>query len=318
MIATEGEGFFALTVIAMLVATIVLVGIWSVFGTGRYLFRLGISHLAGIAVGAGFVFGLALCMTFGQRGPIPDDEFVSVVLTGMLLIPPISVAVQLPFWFFRAVFGWQFVFEGRKPALPFTLRELFTFTFVVALAFATPQIFARINMEEFNQYENDFAMAQAFSDDGTIDLEGGEMSPEEIKQQQNLYKRQMRDIYLGTTLSSAIMFVIFSILAVPVVLFIFRPVEPATGCLFSFLYSIVVCIFILLLILLMNGGAIGPFLSEIVGYVALAIGTAFGAGAVPLLVTRSTGFRLTSPKRYERELRFQNQRNASESPTKVK
>jgi hypothetical protein len=297
-----GDGFFALAEAGLLLASIELIGLWSVFGNGGYLKRLCISHLAGIVIGAAFLFGVAVSMFSNQYGLEPG-EFAYSMIMGMLLIPPISVAVQLPFWFFRAVFGWQFVPDGRKPALPFTLRELFTFTFVVALAFATPQMFARLNVARYDTYDRMVTVEyeHVTNADGTVREVTRGIPQEELELQRRSYEREMYNVYLVSTVSSAVTFIIISMLAIPVVLFTFRPTEAAVGCLFSFLYSIAICLFILLLVAVLNGGAIQDFFGEVFGYVAVGIAVSISAGALPLMATRAAGFRMTSPKRHERE-----------------
>jgi hypothetical protein len=298
-IIDQGDGLFAAMSVGILVATIELVGVWSVFGTSGYLFRFGISHLAGLLVFAAFVFGMLISLSFNDYGPA-YDKFLSTVWRAALVIPPLSASVQLPFWFFRAVFGWQFVAKGDKPGPSFALREIFTFTFIVALAFTTTQLFARLTVESYQYWRADdqTEVIEVVNEDGSIS-----QVPETAAQTEerlNQMDRTMELTYLSLILSQSVVLFIVSVLAFPVLLFIFRPQEPAIGCLLSFVYAIAICTFVIAVFTLMTNGAAPP--GEIFGLMAVGLFTAIGAGAVSLFVTRAQGFELTSPKRFEKRL----------------
>ncbi len=113
LIIEQGDGMFAATSVGILIATIELAGVWSVFGTGGYLLRLGISHLAGLFVFSAFIVGVSISLSFNDYGP-GNGEFFSGVWRAALVIPPLSVTVQLPFWFFRGI--WMAVRGPREQA----------------------------------------------------------------------------------------------------------------------------------------------------------------------------------------------------------
>ena len=144
---SEAGVIFILLSVAIGLATVFIAAAWAVLGPGSYLKRLFWTHLFTTVVGVGYFAGLIATM--------PDhawDNGSWVVLTQLKLflfgIAPISLAAQLPFWFFRAIFGWQFTFGSSPPTKSFSLRDIFVFTFLAALSFAGPQLAA-------NQFEVD-------------------------------------------------------------------------------------------------------------------------------------------------------------------
>lgn len=297
LVIAQGDGLFAVVCAGILVASIELAGIWAVFGTGGYLQRLCLSHAAGVFVFACFGFGLLIVSSINRFGPDADDMFIAAT-RGLLVIPPLSIAVQVPMWFFRAILGWQFTVGGCKPSLPFTLREIFTFTFVVALAVATPQLSARLSAADLASSGQPLPSAEVkvMNADGTVD-QVPETQPQ-AEQRQREFIRDMERMYLSMILTTSVTFFVISVLAVPVLVFTFRPKEPAAGCLFSFLYGLAILIFnVGLFSLLGNGGALPV---EIFGLMAVGIFTATAAGSIALVILRSGGFTLTSPKRFQK------------------
>ena len=300
LVVPDGAGFFAVSGVGIFIAAILLIGAWSVLGTGRYLTRLTASHLAGIVIAACCLFAVILRSTGIGSGP---GRFVFDAKVVALMIPPISVAVQLPFWFFRALFGWQLIPKDGQPELAFSLREIFTFTFVVALALATPQMSANLSAEPprgaYTEFDGGAEVVEVINEDGTVTQRTE--SAEEFSRRMSEAERNRRNGSLGRSIALAFVFFVSSILAVPAVLFVFRPRTPATGCLFNFVYSLVLCMFFGLLLMLLSGGQVGNFIGEIFVYLILLIGVTVGAVAISLSILRANGFKLTSPKRFDRD-----------------
>ena len=97
-----------------------------------------------------------------------------------------------------------------------------------------------------------------------------------------------------------IVFVI-ALMSVPNVLLVFRAKKPASGCAWTGLYWIFIgSIQIVLGTIVFNGAGGGP---EVFLYTGLFASLCAGGVAIPLMVTRETGFQLTSPMRWAREQR---------------
>ena len=69
LVVPDGAEFFAVSGVGIFIAAILLIGAWSVLGTGRYLTRLTASHLAGIVIAACFLFAVILRSTGIGSGP---------------------------------------------------------------------------------------------------------------------------------------------------------------------------------------------------------------------------------------------------------
>ena len=125
----------------MSLATVFVVAAWSVFGCGSYLKRVFWSHLAALLVGLGYLAGFIVVST-NTSNPNYWLDFWKATIYVLLLVPLNSLAAQLPFLFFRFLFGWQFTFRESAPADPFTLRDIFGFTFFCAIALGAAQLAA--------------------------------------------------------------------------------------------------------------------------------------------------------------------------------
>ena len=135
---SQGGFWGALGVVFLIssaLATVFVGSAWAVFGPGSYLKRLLVSHLLCAFVGMGFLSGFAILVLSDLR----NDDFLGPLLYVLLGIVPVSLAAQIPLWFFRFLFGWQFTFKGAPPAKSFSLRDIFAFTFLAALGFAATQ-----------------------------------------------------------------------------------------------------------------------------------------------------------------------------------
>ena len=145
IIGSRGDQYGTILCIILLMsmstAPVFVVAAWSVFGFGSYLSRLFWSHLAAAIVAVGYVAGMAVITTSNLDANVWLNFWKGIGFT-ILLTPLISLAAQLPFWFFRFFFGWQFTFCDSVPADPFTLRDIFGFTFFCAIALGATQFAA--------------------------------------------------------------------------------------------------------------------------------------------------------------------------------
>ena len=126
--------------ISLACASMFVVAAWSVFGVGAYWVRTLWAHLGGACVGLGYLVGLCLVFSNGPGSWANFWDTTDTTYLVILMIPPLSLAAQMPLWCFRVFFGWQFVFEDSPPAEAFTLRDIFVITFGCALALATMQL----------------------------------------------------------------------------------------------------------------------------------------------------------------------------------
>ncbi len=168
------------------------------------------------------------------------------------------------------------------------------------MAFAAPQLYAKLNVEnsQFSRALDQTELVEVVNEDGSVSQvpETAEQTEERLRR----FDREMELMYLSSIVSMSVVLFIVSVAAVPVLLFIFRPREPGIGCLLSFVYAIAICIFFFALFTLMTNGGAPP--GEFVGLMAVGLFSAIGAGSLSLFVTRSQGFELTSPKRFEKQL----------------
>lgn len=106
--------------------------------------------------------------------------------------------------------------------------------------------------------------------------------------------------YAGYGSSVLVVFVI-ALLSVPIVLFVFRTTVPASGCALTVLYLFVIWLIPIVIATIAFGASGGR--PEFLLYGGILLLLSAGGFAVPLMVTRETGFELTSPTRFAREQR---------------
>ena len=291
------EPFVIYPLVSITLSSLILVAIWSVFGPGSYLKRLFWSHLTGLIVAAGLGFGF-LTFSWGQSG-FDDTDLAFAIALGLIALPPLSLAAQLPFWFFRVFFGWQFVFGDRPPRQSYTLRDIFSVTFLFALSFAIPQIAVNLQKGLYDDFNPRVEWVEVSHPDGSVTFEERERTDqEEISAAQKEHDTNVRFRTLMGFAGSAIYVFLITLFGFPVLLFVFLTKEIPYGCVATAVYglSLLFC-FIMFVAILSGGGALGEgFL-----HMGFAI-SCFGAAlSIPLSVSRAMGFRLTSPKRYAKQ-----------------
>ena len=259
-------------------ATAFVGSVWAVFGPGSYLKRLFWSHLFIGVVGLGHLAGFTL-MAWGDIG---FDFFYEPIQFLLFGVPVVSFAAQIPLWFFRFFFGWQFTFGSSPPVESFSLRDIFVFTFLAAIGFAGTQMAANQVIEQ-ERPEGLHSVAE---------LDGPVTDRKLVAEKRLEFEREIRfEVLFGYATVGMWSFGI-SLLSLPVVFFMLRSKEFVTGCLLTVAYT-----FICFVLLALTIGFPEEFIMNIGIYVvfyAVLVSIAFTA-------SREEGFQLTSPRWFSRE-----------------
>ena len=264
---------------------------WSVFGPGSYIKRLLWSHLVAIVVGLGYLAG---GMMIGGIFDGNADDFFQAVLFVLAGIPAVSLAGQLPFWFFRFFFGWQFVLGESEPRESFTLRDIFVFTFLCALGFAVPQMAANLVSDPW--FDPTVSYEEVTQPDGTVEYEEVILTdPQAIEQKRREHlQRRHYQMNMGFA-STGIGAFVFSLLSFPVVIMMFRSKQTNIGCGLIMAYAGIWFVLIIVVVSFFGGG---PGIGEAFAYLFFVLALYAACIGVPIAVSREHGFRLTSPRRY--------------------
>ncbi len=279
-------------------STIFLVALWSVFGPGNYLKRMLWAHLMGALPGLALILG-SLWFWIIDRGTF-DDYWTGLVMI-LISVVPVSLGAQLPFWFFRGLFGWQLVYRDSRPARSFCLRDIFVLTFVFAFCFSVPQIAVNLGS---SSHDHDGLPRDGMTitelkiqPDGSYKPVKRELTASDVDQLRRENQGEQMESYAIYGSIMLLSFVV-SLLSAPVVLFVFRSPEAATGCGFTAIY--VFCLWLIpiaIITIASNGLGEEP---KFFLYLGLLLTLSVGGFAVPLTVSRETGFQLTSSKRFAR------------------
>ena len=133
--------YLATPMLAIASAAIILTAIWSVFGPGEYWKRFAVSHCFGL--------GLMLLMLYGliRRPPYYPFDGIVVGKSALLAAFTLSVASQLPLWFFRSILGWRFLHPSHQTPRPFSLRDILFSSLIVGFAIVSAQQSGRVTAE---------------------------------------------------------------------------------------------------------------------------------------------------------------------------
>ena len=281
--------------VTIAMATIFVAAACAVFGPGSYLKRLLWTHFFVAVVGLGYLAGmLATVSSSVWNNSLNDLTLVKIFLLG---IAPVSLAAQLPFWFFRCFLGWQFTFGSSPPADSFSLRDIFVFTFLAAISFAGPQVAAN-QIVVLDNYDVTVNLETVTQPDGTVTWENVPITDQqEIDERLRRRKREIRNaILLGYFVTAAWAFTI-SLLSFPALLCIFRPKEPGFGCGLMMAYVAAWCFLLFTIASVVGGSPPG----EAIIYSALFMFAYGGLISIPFAQYRNRGFRLTSHRRHRKE-----------------
>ena len=157
----------------------------------------------------------------------------------LIALPPLSLAAQIPFWFFRIFFGWQFVHNNRRPAQSYSLRDIFVVTFIFALSFAVPQIAINLQKSLDDNFDPTIEMVEVVQPDGSVILSEQKRTDEaEIRRLRQERESGMR---LGTFRAyggAAIYMFLITNFGFPVVVFVFLMKDIPYGCGGTALYGL--------------------------------------------------------------------------------
>lgn len=277
--------------------TIFIAAAWAVLGPESYLKRLYWTHLLVAIVGLGYFAGLLGILPAHAWNDSPTG--LTPVMLFVFGIAPISFAAQLPFWFFRAFFGWQFTFGSSPPAESFSLRDIFVFTFLAAMSFAGPQMAAK-QIELPSGYDPAYSFEEVTQPDGTSNWERVVTTDQQVINERLLnHRRQTHSrIFFGYFVAAAWAFAI-SLLSFPAILLTFRPQETSSGCGLMVGYVLAWSILLTALTFSLFGGGGPP--GEIVATYVFFLFAYGGLISILLTMSRGNGFRLTSHRRYRKE-----------------
>ena len=282
-----GDSFLPIIpAIAFIFATVLMVAAWSVFGPGSYLDRMYRAHLFGMIPATGLLFAL-LILSIGERDGI--RIFCSAMVIGLLTAIPVSLGAQLPFWFFRCLFGWQFVFQGNLPARSFDLKDVFVITFVFAFSFAVPPMASNIQSRLFPG--SDLGQGSITVEEMVVQPDGSSISVKRVLSSEEAFKRRELDNRMSAYAGYGVAIgaeIVATLLSIPIVVMMFRTKVVSTGCGLIVLY--VFCLGTISMGVLIGLGGSSVFV-----YVAILLGLCVGALAIPLMFARESGIQLTSP-----------------------
>ena len=294
------EVFLGSALVCSALATAFVASVWAVFGLGSYLKRLCWSHLICAIVGFGHLTGFMI----SNGDHISGWQFFEPSKYFLLGIVPVSLAAQLPMGFFRVFFGWQFTFEGKPPVNAFQLRDIFVFTFLVALGFAGPQM-AVDSPREPPGFDPTSSYEEVTKPDGTVTWEKVVVTDQKVinervrdfERRHRISERRHRiRILAGYGFAAAWAFGI-SLLSLPVPLLVFGAKDAETGCALTFAYAIA-WLFLIVIIL----GVIVPFgVGEPLVYIGFFLMAYVTMVSLSFVWSSKQGIRFTSPRRYSRE-----------------
>lgn len=293
------EWFIYSPLVTISLATIILVAVWSVFGPGSYLRRLFWAHLIGLIVAVETGIGYLLFkIVFAETGFVDSDWAAFRFAYWLVVLPTVSLAAQLPFWFFRVFFGWQFVYGDRPPRQSYALRDLFIVTFLFALSFAGPQLAVNLHKILIDSFDPNVEWVETTQSDGSVVFERKNLTDKEaIAELKRRHDSELRGAFRSFKAAAINLFVI-TLITFPVLLFVFLMNETRNGCIATVVYGLGLLCCCLLLIAVLSGFS---GLGEGMLFIGLPIACCVGALAIPLAVSRATGFRLTSAKRYAKD-----------------
>lgn len=218
------SGYLATPMLGIVSAAVVLTAIWSVFGPGEYWKRFAVSHC--------FALGLMLLMIYGLTRRPPYYPFDGIVIgkSALLAAFALSVAAQLPLWFFRCILGWRLIHSSDQSQRPLSLRDLFLGLFIVGLAILSAEQSGRVAAEynSRNAWPTDAILGEntempVLGDDGVYRATEVVADPVQIEKTRREYVQQQSRASLALLGMASILFGVISLLSVPFLRFAMLP-----------------------------------------------------------------------------------------------
>ena len=312
--ATDFWSFYFAWTIA--VPSLLLFGCWAALGSGTTWLRVTVISLLGpllfAAAVAGFYASFSQRFLFDGSNPFKVSTMVFLISFGA------CVACQVPFWFFRLLFGWQLIQKDRDwSQQKISIGDIFVVITIFAFAFAAPRI--GVNMYfDLIVSEVQIGYTELIETD-EVDKNGEPIlfnevlvtkgNIEEVKESRSKqYKSARSSMTIGVLIYSAIVATI-ALLFVPAVLLSLRKRGTGMGvvcaaiylCLMMLVSGIVPNIF-------MSGAFIvwAQFIPYLIGFTFVFV----TASMLPLVVSRVMGIRLANNRDF-RELRDETTRKQS-------
>jgi hypothetical protein len=238
---------------------LVALALWLVWGEGRFLWRLLIHWAVALGLLGSLMLGLALAFGDGFfRNSSLTESTVRALATLLCVFPAVSLATQLPLWPLRIYLGWRL--EQASPAPDVHRRQALSIHDMLA---GTGVVALTLGL----------ARATPAFDASTS----------------YFFWVQLLSLLIAALVASVTV-------AIPALLFLMRWKEQGPGVAALVLY-LILAIFVFIVILLALSGARGGGPPGEVFFALVLSVFAFGAAvAAPLLVLRSSGYRLVWPR----------------------
>jgi len=213
-------------IVVFLGATFSLVGLWSVLGPGKFFFRL----ICALGFGSVVLMSCAVTSRYSKYWGAPSQDFsLSLcLLIGLISGFVLSVAAQIPFWFFRFFSGHRISKAGKTQNHSISLKEFFAITFVFGLTFAAPAIVDhQLLAHELNHIELGQTTIQWDEErqpDGSINGVEVEVTSENIDElKANARTISKQGFFQQSILACSGWVALLSLLSLPLAYFAFHP-----------------------------------------------------------------------------------------------
>ena len=261
----------------ILTATIVHTAIWSVFGTGSLIKRTLLSLAMASIVLLGSIIGLfILSSDSGESG------FLSGQIATLLLFP-VVVAAQIPFWICRGLFGLQIVYRDDAPSR-MSIQQLMLITLFFGLSFALPAVANQLLVSD----ATDLVVGESVyvaNDDEMVTI------TEENKEQiQGRIALGTDEDFNFTLLVYAGVFTGASLLSLPIIWFVFCVSRKNIAVCLSLYGLLGLGVLVVWQFFTDPSSIVGSDLLYLCFFLLMAIGMI----AAPLLISRSKGFRMVT------------------------
>lgn len=287
--------------LALLLPIVFLFGAWAALGAGTTWLRVAVFSLLGPLMFVAAVAGVYAIM-YSASTPSsdllgPPRAFAMAVFVSFSF----CVACQVPFWFFRFVFGWQFVDSKSKwEQQQVSIRDIFLLTALFAIGFSTPRFAADMYFDTVsNSIQVGYTeFVETEDDEGNVTMDNVVVTEENIEELREKRNRRYDTFRNSLTLAVIVYSVFVAVLAllfVPAVLLTLRMTGGVKGVCFAVAYLVLLYLGLVSIpIMTVYGGFVtwSQLSTYLIGFGALAV----AAAMIPLLISRSIGFRLATKR----------------------
>ena len=294
-VAADATSGYSLAIsIPFVVASVMIIASWTVFGPARFWVAFLLGQACGIAIATACALGLSISFW----GDFDGQWITSVLFITICHVPTVTVAAQIPLWIFRGLFGWRFTYRNESSTSSLSLRDLFFITLAFAIALTAPRFASRMITEKSVEHieigSDTFARSEALQAGGGDTIDQVTVTSANIEELRALAREQALDLFnQGTLLSSAVVTVI-SLLVVPWLWFVFRTHNPAIGGVTCIAYGLVFYVLIAVIVSVANGW--GFFFYQISFWTLVVMICSLTGFAFPMAIAKSRGFRLTTSR----------------------